>query len=62
MIMTMDIPAVDVYFRMELCTLIWLYHNYGDRELWIYRRWMHISKWRYVHQYFWVRLANNFFG
>jgi hypothetical protein len=29
------------------------------RELWIYRWWMHIPEWRYAHQYFWVRLANN---
>jgi hypothetical protein len=28
-------------------------------ELWIYRRWTHILKWRYARQYFWVRLANN---
>jgi hypothetical protein len=30
MVMTMDIPAVDAYSRMELCTLIWLNHDYGD--------------------------------
>jgi hypothetical protein len=30
MVMTMDIPAVDAYFRMELCTPIWLNHDYGD--------------------------------
>jgi hypothetical protein len=30
MVMTMDIPAVDAYSRMELCTQIWLDHYYGD--------------------------------
>jgi hypothetical protein len=30
MVMTMDIPAVDAYSGMELCTLIWLNHDYGD--------------------------------
>jgi hypothetical protein len=30
MVMTMDIPAMDAYFGMELCTPIWLNHNYGD--------------------------------
>jgi hypothetical protein len=30
MVMTMDIPAVDAYFRMELCTPIWLNHDYED--------------------------------
>jgi hypothetical protein len=30
MVMTMDIPAVDAYFRMELYTPIWLNHDYGD--------------------------------
>jgi hypothetical protein len=30
MIMTIDIPAVDAYSRMELCTPIWLNHDYGD--------------------------------
>jgi hypothetical protein len=30
-------------------------------ELWIYRWWTHIPEWRYARQYFWVRLANNFF-
>jgi hypothetical protein len=30
MVMTMDIPAMDAYFRMELCMPIWLNHNYGD--------------------------------
>jgi hypothetical protein len=29
-------------------------------ELWIYRRWMHITEWRYACQSFWVRLANHF--
>jgi hypothetical protein len=28
-------------------------------ELWIYRLWTHIPEWRYAHQYFWVRRANN---
>jgi hypothetical protein len=28
--MTMDIPAVDAYSGMELCTTIWLNHDYGD--------------------------------
>jgi hypothetical protein len=28
-------------------------------KLWIYQQWMHIPEWRYAHQYFWVRLANN---
>jgi hypothetical protein len=27
---TMDIPAVEAYSRMELCTPIWLNHDYGD--------------------------------
>jgi hypothetical protein len=30
MVMTMDIPVVDAYFRMELYTPIWLNHDYGD--------------------------------
>jgi hypothetical protein len=30
MVMTMDIPTVDAYFGMELCTPIWLNHDYGD--------------------------------
>jgi hypothetical protein len=30
MVMTMDILAVDAYSRMELYTLIWLNHDYGD--------------------------------
>jgi hypothetical protein len=30
MVMTMDIPAVDAYSGMELCTSIWLNHNYRD--------------------------------
>jgi hypothetical protein len=30
MIMTMDIPVVDAYSGMELCTPIWLNHDYGD--------------------------------
>jgi hypothetical protein len=30
MVMTMYILAVDTYFRMELCTPIWLNHDYGD--------------------------------
>jgi hypothetical protein len=30
MIMTIDIPTVDAYSRMELCTPIWLNHDYGD--------------------------------
>jgi hypothetical protein len=30
MVMTMDILAVDAYSEMELCTLIWLNHDYGD--------------------------------
>jgi hypothetical protein len=34
MVMTMDIPAVDAYSRMELCTPIWLNHDYGDRGVW----------------------------
>jgi hypothetical protein len=29
-------------------------------ELWIYRRWTHISEWSYAHQYYWVRLAKKF--
>jgi hypothetical protein len=29
MVMTMDIPAVDAYSGMELCTPIWLNHDYG---------------------------------
>jgi hypothetical protein len=31
MVMTMDIPVMDVYSRMELCTPIWLNLDYGDR-------------------------------
>jgi hypothetical protein len=31
MVMTMDIPAVDAYFGMELSTPIWLNYDYGDR-------------------------------
>jgi hypothetical protein len=30
MVMTMDIPAVDAYSRMELCMPIWLNLDYGD--------------------------------
>jgi hypothetical protein len=30
MVMTMDILAVDVYSEMELCTLIYLNHDYGN--------------------------------
>jgi hypothetical protein len=30
MVMTMDIPVVDAYFKMELCTPMWLNHDYGD--------------------------------
>jgi hypothetical protein len=30
MVMTMHIPARDAYSGMELCTLIWLNHDYGD--------------------------------
>jgi hypothetical protein len=61
MVMTMDILAVDAYSGMEVGTPIWLNHDYGDGELYIYWRWMHIPEWRYAGQYFWVRLANNFF-
>jgi hypothetical protein len=32
--MTMDISAVDAYSRMELCTPIWLNHDYGDEGVW----------------------------
>jgi hypothetical protein len=28
--MTMDIPTMDAYSRMELCMPIWLNHDYGD--------------------------------
>jgi hypothetical protein len=28
--MTIDIPAVDAYSEIELCTPIWLNHDYGD--------------------------------
>jgi hypothetical protein len=31
MVMTVDITVMDVYFRMELCTPIFLNHDYGDR-------------------------------
>jgi hypothetical protein len=31
MVMTMDMPAVDAYSRMELRTPVWLNHDYGDR-------------------------------
>jgi hypothetical protein len=34
MVMTMDISAVDAYSRMELCTPIWLNHDYGDEGVW----------------------------
>jgi hypothetical protein len=30
MVMTMDILAVVAYSGMELCTPIWLNHDYGD--------------------------------
>jgi hypothetical protein len=30
MIITMDIPMVDAYSEMKLCTPIWLNHDYGD--------------------------------
>jgi hypothetical protein len=30
MVMTMDIPVVDAYSGMELCTPIWLNHDYED--------------------------------
>jgi hypothetical protein len=30
MVMTMDIPAVNACFRMELCMPIWLNHDYRD--------------------------------
>jgi hypothetical protein len=62
MVMTTDIPTVDAYSIMELRTPIWLNHDCGDGELWIYCRWTHILEWRYACQYFWVRLANNFFS
>jgi hypothetical protein len=29
-------------------------------ELWIYRRWTHISEWSYARQYYWVSLAKTF--
>jgi hypothetical protein len=61
MVMTTDVPTVDAYSWMELCTPIWLNHDYGDGELWIYPQWMYISKWRYARQYFWLWLANKFF-
>jgi hypothetical protein len=28
--MTLDIPAVDAYSEIELCTPIWLNHDYRD--------------------------------
>jgi hypothetical protein len=31
-----NILAVDAYSGMELCTLTWLNHDYGDMELWVY--------------------------
>jgi hypothetical protein len=33
MVMTMDVPAVDAYSVLELCTPIWLNHDYGDGEV-----------------------------
>jgi hypothetical protein len=30
MVMTIDIPAVDAYSRIELCMPIWPNHDYGD--------------------------------
>jgi hypothetical protein len=30
MVMTIDIPTVDAYSRIELCTPICLNHDYGD--------------------------------
>jgi hypothetical protein len=33
MVMTMDITAVDAYFGMELCTPIWLNHDYENGEV-----------------------------
>jgi hypothetical protein len=59
MVMTMDILAVVVYYRMELCTPIYLNHDYGHVGVVDIWWWMHILKWRYACQYFWVRLANN---
>jgi hypothetical protein len=57
MVMTMDIPVVHTYSGMELCTPIWLNHDYGDvgvvdiSAVDAYSR-VDISA---------VRLANNFF-
>jgi hypothetical protein len=59
MVITVDILAVDAYSGIELCTPIYLNHDYGDGGLWIYRWWTHIPEWRYAHQSFWVRLANH---
>jgi hypothetical protein len=33
MVMTMDIMAVDAYSGMELCTPIWLNHDYENGEV-----------------------------
>jgi hypothetical protein len=30
MVMTMDIPTMDTYSIIELCTPIWLNYDYGD--------------------------------
>jgi hypothetical protein len=40
----------------------WLSYDYRNGVLWIYRRWTHIPKWRYAHQYYWVRLVKNLDG
>jgi hypothetical protein len=52
MVMTMDIPTVDAYFRMELCTPIWLNHDYGDGGVVDILALTHIPEWRYARQYF----------
>jgi hypothetical protein len=57
-----NILAVNAYHGMELCTLTWLNHDFGDGGLWIYWRWTHIPEWNYARQYLWVRLAINVGG
>jgi hypothetical protein len=57
-----NIPAVDAYSGMELCTPTWLNHDYGDGGVVDILVVDAYSEWRYAHQYFWVRLAINVGG
>jgi hypothetical protein len=49
-------------FKMELCTPIWLNHDYGDGgvvDISVVDAYSRVEV--CTRQYFWVRLANNFF-